>query len=1059
MPCQSPLEDDEFTESPITLTDLLELHPFQAKLYSPRTRGALVAAVLAAAGEGRSLRAAGSLYSLSPNHVADNLVAMTFLQSHLSQPYPRPRGQLTPERLLPGADELLLSRMCAREAADLPGRHFVFVEAGIQIKQLLTDLKRCGLALPTMGAGGGQTLSGAVSTGTHGGDFEVSPLGDWIRAILLVGPGGIEWWITPADPLFPGEKAREHLPQWCAETRIAADDNLFDAARVAVGRAGVAYAVILEVVPDYALFEINLEHSWPSIRDTLAHSHIGAGERTGIFDALFTDLGGGYFEQAYEYVKRQKEQFILDNPGIAPTPVWTVGDVFPELASLQTWIDHWGLHRIAERLHGSPAKPLRHLNIGVNLSRPDQCWITRRWAVPIGTGQADLTPKPPTGVAKAVIEHPRSPVEIGPVLWDQIKGDYSDLEIALGNALGCDNAEELVDNFRPQLERILQSSTTSGEAIVLILYRLATNPVLGPQGRPQVIAAVSQLLADSFSPVLRLGHACDMLDTHNYALDGAQSGNSAEFIFDAGLNYQSFIDTILQLARDRLAAGRPVFGYIGIRFTPKSSALIAMQRYDLSVSVEIATGRARQDDIYAGFWDDVHAAARTFGAIPHWGQEFRIPASDLAGLYGDRMRTWRMALATLTDAGQDVFSTAFSRTNGLEPLSVKAIRARLRILNDSARQLQSSGHQDRSAGLGYEAERSLAELGDLRTTADDSADMAGNLIYLGAYLAAGDEAVAVTAAGVQLLRDAVAAQVDSPAYLNGLSWALHNLTARYNSAGNSHGADGLGYEAAQLPERFTATEPPADVRSSIASNLIYIGAYLPAGQEAVDVTVAGVAVYRYLNAAHPDNAAYLDSLSWALHNLTARHNGAGNPQGAAGLGHEAARLPERFVTTGAAENVRADVASNLVYVGAYLAAGQEAVDVTAAGVAVYRDLHAAFPDNFAYLDSLSWALHNLVARYNGAGNPHGADGLGYEAAQLAAGLTHAEAKARADVASNLIYVGAYLPAGQEAVDVTEAGVVMYQALVTEFPGDQDHAAGLKWAGDNLAARMAAAPGA
>ncbi len=52
---------------------------------------------------------------------------------------------------------------------------------------------------------------GAVSTGTHGGDFQVPPLSDWVRALLLVGPGGQEWWVTSADSLFAGDEISKNL--------------------------------------------------------------------------------------------------------------------------------------------------------------------------------------------------------------------------------------------------------------------------------------------------------------------------------------------------------------------------------------------------------------------------------------------------------------------------------------------------------------------------------------------------------------------------------------------------------------------------------------------------------------------------------------------------------------------------------------------------------------------------------------------------------------------------------------------------------------------------------
>jgi hypothetical protein len=49
-----------------------------------------------------------------------------------------------------------------------------------------------GLVLETMGGSSGQTLAGAISTGTHGGDIFMGPLADCVLAIHLVGAGGTQ---------------------------------------------------------------------------------------------------------------------------------------------------------------------------------------------------------------------------------------------------------------------------------------------------------------------------------------------------------------------------------------------------------------------------------------------------------------------------------------------------------------------------------------------------------------------------------------------------------------------------------------------------------------------------------------------------------------------------------------------------------------------------------------------------------------------------------------------------------------------------------------------------
>jgi hypothetical protein len=103
-------------------------------------------------------------------------------------------------------------------------------------------------------------------------------------------------------------------------------------------------------------------------------------------------------------------------------------------------------------------------------------------------------------------------------------------------------------------------------------------------------------------------------------------------------------------------------------FTPKASALIAMQRYELTACVEVATGRARTDPVYADFWAAVHNAARKLGGVPHWGQESIVPsAADVSANYGEDLERWQQVLAELSAEDPQVFSTCFTRDLGLEP--------------------------------------------------------------------------------------------------------------------------------------------------------------------------------------------------------------------------------------------------------------------------------------------------------------------------------------------------------------------------------------------------------
>ena len=114
-----------------------------------------------------------------------------------------------------------------REAMALqqePAATYVHIEAGKRICQLYAELDQVdpltsadtlagwmalerqnrGYAGPwgfaTLGGAGGQTVVGALITGTHGGDFDRPPLADSVVAMHLVAAGGKHYWIERRTP-------------------------------------------------------------------------------------------------------------------------------------------------------------------------------------------------------------------------------------------------------------------------------------------------------------------------------------------------------------------------------------------------------------------------------------------------------------------------------------------------------------------------------------------------------------------------------------------------------------------------------------------------------------------------------------------------------------------------------------------------------------------------------------------------------------------------------------------------------------------------------------------
>jgi hypothetical protein len=138
------------------------------------------------------------------------------------------------------------------------------VEAGISIRDLYTQLDGIGqgLALETMGGSSGQTLAGAISTGTHGGDKFSPPLADSVMAIHLVGAGGTQYWIEPSAAITDPQLLRTLVAPGVDAANVIYDDATFQACLVSLGCMGIIYAVVLRVVPAYDLLESTNPSTW-----------------------------------------------------------------------------------------------------------------------------------------------------------------------------------------------------------------------------------------------------------------------------------------------------------------------------------------------------------------------------------------------------------------------------------------------------------------------------------------------------------------------------------------------------------------------------------------------------------------------------------------------------------------------------------------------------------------------------------------------------------------------------------------------------------------------------
>ncbi len=143
--------------------------------------------------------------------------------------------------------------------------------------------------IPNLGASTGQSLIGAISTGSHGGAFGRRPIADSVRALLLVGPGGRQHWIEPALPYSitsPASLATQ-LP---SEVQISYDDELFYSALVSVGSFGIITELVIEVQQMFGQSQRVRKRPWSKVRQALK-------DGTAFTDPDVLTLGLDYMER------------------------------------------------------------------------------------------------------------------------------------------------------------------------------------------------------------------------------------------------------------------------------------------------------------------------------------------------------------------------------------------------------------------------------------------------------------------------------------------------------------------------------------------------------------------------------------------------------------------------------------------------------------------------------------------------------------------------------------------------------------------------------------------
>jgi len=285
-------------------------------------------------GGNRSLRAPrNEQYSLSSAHVAETSLTPTNLHlACLPTPVRAGTAPLSRSRVRSGTNQF--SRDGLRQPPSTAGRPFRSCRSRYQVHALLARSRRRAAGIADNGAMRRTSLAGAVYRQVrHGGDLEVTLLFDWIRAVHLVGA----WRSGMVDNARPAANFADQrlslMPELVPDTRILADEPTFDAARVAVGRMGVVYAMIWRWCLNLAWSKSNLEYRWDDIRAQLG-TRASTGAPTSIFDAALSDLESGWFRSELLRRHRQFSAGVDQGDAYASLPLtWAARAMIPPPAS------------------------------------------------------------------------------------------------------------------------------------------------------------------------------------------------------------------------------------------------------------------------------------------------------------------------------------------------------------------------------------------------------------------------------------------------------------------------------------------------------------------------------------------------------------------------------------------------------------------------------------------------------------------------------------------------------------------------------------------------------
>jgi hypothetical protein len=534
-------------------------------------------------------------------------------------------------------------------------------------------------AFPTLGGAGGQTVFGALHTGTHGGDIHMPPICDTVMALHLVADGGKHFWIEPSGfhfrieaPLTDDKKLKAHFGQakfgGPDNFAIIRNDDLFHAVLVSAGRFGVVYSVVVATVRQYTLHQERRLTTWQAIKAQV--SDLNSVLYTQMSDpahspnkflqiAINVTPQKNFTQNLAAVQKRRNVPMALvpgtTDPAGRPERVGKVVVPFDPLIQAPRFEFAGNSHPYDPDLDNpGKAMPPNFLEIACSdanfvvgilkdVEKEISDFVSSNGTT-IGVVMAAVTAAGGGGLL----------LLLGPLLA------FLALLAALIASLESQAAPRLGNVLNQLRIALLNDPDPAKRQAGLLVWQMIASKLFSQMQAESDFAAISYAVMDS----------------HDYFdLSCNVNVQSVEVFFDAtDPMLIAFIDALLAFEiGQEVNQGRAFVGYFSMRFTGPTRALLGPQKFPVTCAVEVA-GLA---DVVGTKELVDHAVMlaldNNFKGILHWGQRNDSNRAQIEARFGPAsspatpLARWRKALKAITSNGQlSGFSSAFTRQTGLE---------------------------------------------------------------------------------------------------------------------------------------------------------------------------------------------------------------------------------------------------------------------------------------------------------------------------------------------------------------------------------------------------------